>query len=221
MAPCILVSGELILNLLACQHLVNTIEGGNLVLEVILLLGVEEHSVGDSAVGVDTGPLSDDLNRIAHIIEESLVHSGQSSPVGPLHHLGLTPGLSLALADNHNMLSVFLLQFANKSVVGSVDLTEMDEGNKDHNNLLIGLLDVQLAGSGESQRLQVSPELLVVDLEIEQGLCNLLLELGGLLAFLCLFEFPFSSEHDMFMCVDCFVATIAEVDWRCSDCQAI
>src|SRR5690606_33861706 len=114
------------------------------------------------------------------------------------------PGLGLSLADKDDVLAVPLLELLHESVVHPAEFGEVDQRNKDDEHLLVGLLDGELTCSGESQRLQVLLELGISDLEVEEGLGNLLLELGGLLALLGLLEFPFGAEHICWLLSICF-----------------
>ena len=111
--------GELEVNLLAGELLVDGGEGLHLVLNVGLLALVQMTFEQSCSIQLDSDSLPNNLSREHQIVQDVVVDGLQGAGPGPLllQLVGLPGGLGLdgSLGDEHNMLATkFLLQLTDQ-----------------------------------------------------------------------------------------------------------
>lgn len=127
------------------------------------------------------------------------MYSGEGTAHGPL--LPLPPvlladdGEDATVGDHDDVLAAeLLLELADKTGLDLVEALEETEGHEDEDGGLAST-EVNLPGAADEQLLEVTLEISGVDLEVEQGLGDLKLELGGF-GVLFLLDLSASRVHD-------------------------
>ena len=147
-----------------------------------LLVLVEMHLKEPGAIELDPDPLAHNLRGIHKIIEDGIVHSDEGATPGPLllqliclpRRLRQDPPLR---DEDHVVAGKLLLQLPHETDLDLLEGALLGHGHEDDDGLfaadvhLFGRRDVQLAELG----LEVG-----IDLQVEEGLRDQLLEVVGL-----------------------------------------
>ena len=152
--------------------------------DVGLLVLVQMDLEEPGAVQLDPDPLADDLGGVDEVVEDGGVHGHEGAGAGPLllQHVSLAGrlGEDPALGDEDDMLAgELLLELADQAGLDLLEGLALGHGDEDDDGLLAA--DLDLLGGGDVQLAQLGLEV-GVDLEVEEGLRDRLLELVGLLA---------------------------------------
>mmetsp|Transcript_13430 Transcript_13430/g.34249 ORF Transcript_13430/g.34249 Transcript_13430/m.34249 type:complete len:207 (-) Transcript_13430:78-698(-) len=175
-------------DVLPCQLAVDSGEGLQLVLALVLVLTVKVALEELGAVDAHTQALANDLVGVHDVLQDGVVHSCEGAAAGPLLHLlpVLAAGSAedAALGNNHDVLAAeLLLELAYKTGLDAVVGLQQAVGDKQHNSLLV-VADLDLLGGQEGKVAELRTQLGGVHLQIKEGLGHLLLEGRGRLALL-------------------------------------
>lgn len=169
------------MNVLSSELLVDAGEGVKLVLEGGGILLVEEDLDELGTINSLTGTLAGDLGRENEVFEDLLVNLLEGTGTGSLLlDAGATGGLAhhAALTDEDDVtVGELLLELTSETTLDLVESLDLGDGDEDNDGLLSSL-DVDLAGSGDLERAELSLEIGNVVLEVEEGLGDQ--RLGGI-----------------------------------------
>ena len=178
---------ELKLDVLARQLSVDGGESGELVLDLLLALSTEEHLDVVSVRARDVGVLADALARVHQIVDDGVVHSGQSVSVRTLAlelvGTAVVLGQNGSLGNEHNGATLeLLLQLRRQAGLDHAESLEQLVGHE-HNNGLLVSLDLDLLGSGHLEGLQRLSKILGLLGDLSDLVGNSNLKVSGLDAF--------------------------------------
>jgi len=174
--------------MLASQGCVHSRECFELVGHLVRV--VQRHLDQLVAIQGHTNTFAADVGRVHKVCQDGLVHSSQSArhwahlSLGGLAGLAGLLVLDLTLGHEDDVLArEFLLELTHKShlVLAEQVLETVWDEDDDGSSALV---DNDFLGTSDVQVLQERAELLIVDLEVHEGLGDLVLELCGLSLFL-------------------------------------
>lgn len=171
-------------NLLTGQLAVDGLEGLQLVVNVVSVLGVQQDLLDLVTTNQVSNSLTDNLSWEDQVLQDLVVDSSQSSRSWSLLSLSrgttwLWQDSSLSEEDNVTVWEL-LLELTGQLDLDLVESTERWDWDEDNNGLLV-TGDVNLSDGLELKSSQVSLKLWRAGLQVSESLSNLQLQFGWLL----------------------------------------
>ena len=165
------------------QLLVDVGNQGKAGLDALAIAGIDEDLADLGAVNAALDALADDVGGVEQVVEDVLEHGGAGAGTLDLDELVSLSGALGDLAggnDHDGLAGELLLKLGNEDLLDLANQHEVAEGVEDNQGLLLGDGVLDLLGGVDVEAADVLAEGLVVELQVVEGLGDLILSGGSL-----------------------------------------